>query len=173
MPHRDYHCCVIGCACVCFMSWLTVINYHSHAGDLLRLLITSQPRSTGGLFSCSRRDQLMPGDVFTGPCALPVYAHACVSDMHWGLASPTQIIMSFGATLQRVGSTQPVFSSLLSIGALMRRVFVLRTLSMVFQSSLLTVLEPSPLMKGERDPCAVALGTSLVICTEHSDGCSF
>ncbi|CAI5650863.1 major facilitator superfamily domain-containing protein 3 isoform X2 [Oreochromis aureus] len=35
-----------------------------------------------------------------------------------------------------------------SIGALMRRVFVLRTISMVFQSSLLTVLEPSPLMKG-------------------------
>ncbi|KAK7933884.1 hypothetical protein WMY93_004780 [Mugilogobius chulae] len=35
-----------------------------------------------------------------------------------------------------------------SIGALMRRVFVLRTVSMVFQSSLLTVLEPSPLMKG-------------------------
>uniref|UniRef100_A0A3B4BJ42 Major facilitator superfamily domain-containing protein 3 n=1 Tax=Periophthalmus magnuspinnatus TaxID=409849 RepID=A0A3B4BJ42_9GOBI len=33
------------------------------------------------------------------------------------------------------------------IGALMRRVFVLRTVSMVFQSSLLTVLEPSPLMK--------------------------
>ncbi|XP_010788360.1 major facilitator superfamily domain-containing protein 3-like [Notothenia coriiceps] len=37
-----------------------------------------------------------------------------------------------------------------SIGALMRRVFVLRTISMVFQSSLLTILEPSPLMKGER-----------------------
>ncbi|KAK0148371.1 Major facilitator superfamily domain-containing protein 3 [Merluccius polli] len=35
-----------------------------------------------------------------------------------------------------------------SIGAMMRRVFVLRTISMVFQSSLLTVLEPSPLMKG-------------------------
>ncbi|CAL1616273.1 unnamed protein product [Knipowitschia caucasica] len=35
-----------------------------------------------------------------------------------------------------------------SIGALMRRVFVLRTISMVFQSSLLTVIEPSPLMKG-------------------------
>ncbi|KAJ3603568.1 hypothetical protein NHX12_028313 [Muraenolepis orangiensis] len=35
-----------------------------------------------------------------------------------------------------------------SIGALMRRVFVLRTVSMVFQSSLLTILEPSPLMKG-------------------------
>uniref|UniRef100_A0A3B3WG83 Major facilitator superfamily domain-containing protein 3 n=1 Tax=Poecilia mexicana TaxID=48701 RepID=A0A3B3WG83_9TELE len=33
------------------------------------------------------------------------------------------------------------------IGAMMRRVFVLRTISMVFQSSLLTVLEPSPLMK--------------------------
>ena len=32
----------------------------------------------------------------------------------------------------------------------MRRVFVLRTISMVFQSSLLTVLEPSPLMTGER-----------------------
>ncbi|XP_031686163.1 major facilitator superfamily domain-containing protein 3 isoform X2 [Oncorhynchus kisutch] len=35
-----------------------------------------------------------------------------------------------------------------SIGSLMRRVFVMRTVSMVFQSSLLTVLEPSPLMKG-------------------------
>ncbi|XP_077456956.1 major facilitator superfamily domain-containing protein 3 [Stigmatopora argus] len=35
-----------------------------------------------------------------------------------------------------------------SIGALMRRVFVLRTISMVFQSSLLTVLEPSSLMTG-------------------------
>uniref|UniRef100_A0A1A8LCF2 Major facilitator superfamily domain containing 3 n=1 Tax=Nothobranchius pienaari TaxID=704102 RepID=A0A1A8LCF2_9TELE len=35
-----------------------------------------------------------------------------------------------------------------SIGALMRRVFMLRTISMVFQSSLLTILEPSPLMKG-------------------------
>ncbi|XP_030647542.1 major facilitator superfamily domain-containing protein 3 [Chanos chanos] len=35
-----------------------------------------------------------------------------------------------------------------SIGTLMRRVFVMRTVSMVFQSSLLTVLEPSPLMKG-------------------------
>nr|XP_046206178.1 LOW QUALITY PROTEIN: major facilitator superfamily domain-containing protein 3 [Oncorhynchus gorbuscha] len=34
-----------------------------------------------------------------------------------------------------------------SIGSLMRRVFVMRTVSMVFQSSLLTVLEPSPLMK--------------------------
>lgn len=43
-----------------------------------------------------------------------------------------------------------MFSSLLSIGALMRRLFVLRTISMVFQSSLLTVLEPSPLMKGEK-----------------------
>ena len=40
--------------------------------------------------------------------------------------------------------------SFLSIGALMRRVFVLRTISMVFQSSLLTILEPSPLMKGEK-----------------------
>ncbi|CAG06887.1 unnamed protein product [Tetraodon nigroviridis] len=30
----------------------------------------------------------------------------------------------------------------------MRRVFVLRTISMVFQSSLLTVPEPSPLVKG-------------------------
>lgn len=39
--------------------------------------------------------------------------------------------------------------SLLSIGALMRRVFVLRTISMVFQSSLLTLLESSTLMKGE------------------------
>lgn len=35
-----------------------------------------------------------------------------------------------------------------SIGSLMRRVFVMRTVSMVFQSSLLTVLEPSPLLKG-------------------------
>ncbi|TWW61341.1 Major facilitator superfamily domain-containing protein 3 [Takifugu flavidus] len=35
-----------------------------------------------------------------------------------------------------------------SIGAIMRRVFVLRTISMVFQSSLLTVLEPSTLLKG-------------------------
>ncbi|KAM3838395.1 major facilitator superfamily domain-containing protein 3, partial [Diretmus argenteus] len=34
------------------------------------------------------------------------------------------------------------------IGTLMRRMFVMRTISMVFQSSLLTVLEPSPLMKG-------------------------
>lgn len=34
-----------------------------------------------------------------------------------------------------------------SIGSLMRRVFVMRTVSMAFQSSLLTVLEPSPLMK--------------------------
>ncbi|KAI4899937.1 hypothetical protein NFI96_016211 [Prochilodus magdalenae] len=36
-----------------------------------------------------------------------------------------------------------------SIGLLMRRVFVIRTISMVLQCSLLTVLEPSPLMKGE------------------------
>ncbi|KAI7813576.1 major facilitator superfamily domain-containing protein 3 [Triplophysa rosa] len=35
-----------------------------------------------------------------------------------------------------------------SIGLLMRRVFMMRTFSMVFQSSLLVVLEPSPLMKG-------------------------
>ncbi|KAG5281149.1 hypothetical protein AALO_G00067960 [Alosa alosa] len=35
-----------------------------------------------------------------------------------------------------------------SIGLLMRRVFVMRTVGMVFQSSLLTILEPSPLMKG-------------------------
>ncbi|KAF4113403.1 major facilitator superfamily domain-containing protein 3 isoform X1 [Onychostoma macrolepis] len=35
-----------------------------------------------------------------------------------------------------------------SIGMLMRRVFMMRTVSMVFQSSLLVVLEPSPLMKG-------------------------
>ncbi|XP_076855155.1 major facilitator superfamily domain-containing protein 3 [Brachyhypopomus gauderio] len=35
-----------------------------------------------------------------------------------------------------------------SIGLLMRRVFVIRTVGMVFQCSLLTVLEPSPLMKG-------------------------
>ncbi|XP_010875160.1 major facilitator superfamily domain-containing protein 3 isoform X2 [Esox lucius] len=35
-----------------------------------------------------------------------------------------------------------------SIGSLMRRVFVMRTVSMIFQSSLLSVLEPSPLMKG-------------------------
>ncbi|XP_067084486.1 major facilitator superfamily domain-containing protein 3 [Osmerus mordax] len=34
-----------------------------------------------------------------------------------------------------------------STGSLMRRVFVLRTVSMVFQISLLTILEPSPLMK--------------------------
>lgn len=38
----------------------------------------------------------------------------------------------------------------LSIGMLMRRVFMMRTVSMVFQSSLLVVLEPSPLMKGEK-----------------------
>lgn len=36
-----------------------------------------------------------------------------------------------------------------SIGLLMRRVFMMRTFSMVFQSSLLVVLEPSPLMKGK------------------------
>ncbi|KAI2664763.1 Annexin A1 [Labeo rohita] len=35
-----------------------------------------------------------------------------------------------------------------SVGLLMRRVFMMRTVSMVFQSSLLVVLEPSPLMKG-------------------------
>lgn len=35
-----------------------------------------------------------------------------------------------------------------SISMLMRRAFVFRTVSMVFQCSLLTVLEPSPLMKG-------------------------
>ncbi|XP_053466178.1 major facilitator superfamily domain-containing protein 3 [Ictalurus furcatus] len=35
-----------------------------------------------------------------------------------------------------------------SISMLMRRAFVIRTVSMVFQCSLLTVLEPSPLMKG-------------------------
>ncbi|KAF5888805.1 major facilitator superfamily domain-containing protein 3-like isoform X1, partial [Clarias magur] len=35
-----------------------------------------------------------------------------------------------------------------SISMLMRRVFVIRTVGMVFQCSLLTVLEPSPLMKG-------------------------
>ncbi|XP_002662041.3 major facilitator superfamily domain-containing protein 3 [Danio rerio] len=34
-----------------------------------------------------------------------------------------------------------------SIGLLMRRVFMMRTISMVFQSSLLVVLEPSPMMK--------------------------
>lgn len=45
----------------------------------------------------------------------------------------------------------------------MRRVFVLRTISMVFQSSLLTVLEPSPLMKGERNLHAVTLETNLDI----------
>lgn len=49
-----------------------------------------------------------------------------------------------------IGNTAVFCRSLLSIGALMRRVFVLRTISMVFQSSLLTVLEPSPLMKGGR-----------------------
>lgn len=91
-----------------------MINYHSHAGDLLRLLITSQPKSTGGLFSCSYRDQLMPGDVFTGPCALPVYAHACVSDMHWCLTSRTPIIVSFVTTHQCGGSTQAGFSPLSS-----------------------------------------------------------
>lgn len=40
-----------------------------------------------------------------------------------------------------------------SIGLLMRRVFMMRTFSMVFQSSLLVVLEPSPLMKGETHTC--------------------
>ncbi|XP_026883694.2 major facilitator superfamily domain-containing protein 3 [Electrophorus electricus] len=35
-----------------------------------------------------------------------------------------------------------------SLGLLMRRVFVIRTVGMVFQCSLLTVLEPSSLMKG-------------------------
>ena len=44
-----------------------------------------------------------------------------------------------------------------SIGHLMRRVFVLRTVSMVFQSSLLTVLEPSPLMKGEKQAVPVLM----------------
>lgn len=40
-------------------------------------------------------------------------------------------------------------SALCSIGLLMRRVFVMRTVGMILQSSLLTVLEPSLLMKGE------------------------
>lgn len=57
------------------MNLLTVINCHSHAGDLFRLLITSQTQPTGGRFSGSYRDQFVPGDLFTGPCA-----HVCVCE---------------------------------------------------------------------------------------------
>ncbi|KAG1958419.1 acetyl-coenzyme A transporter [Pimephales promelas] len=43
-----------------------------------------------------------------------------------------------------------------SIGLLMRRVFMIRTISMVFQSSLLVVLEPSLLMKESIGPSPVS-----------------
>lgn len=47
------------CECVCvFLCMLTVINYLSHAGDLLRLLITSWTRPTGGWFSCTNRESI-------------------------------------------------------------------------------------------------------------------
>lgn len=108
-----------------------MINYRSHAGDLLRLLITSQPKPRGGPF--------LPGGLFTGPCA-----HVGVRQTRANEA-PLQPLEG-GQKHRRC-----LFSCLLSIGAIMRRVFVLRTISMVFQSSLLTVLEASTLVKGERE----------------------
>lgn len=48
-------CCRWVFPCV-FM--LTLINYPPHAGDLLRLLITSWSRPTGGWFSCTNRESI-------------------------------------------------------------------------------------------------------------------
>lgn len=78
---------------------------------------------------------------------------SCVCTSVWKTCTGASGLCA-GSRSSRLTTHQSVSSSLLSIGALMRRVFVLRTISMVFQSSLLTGLEPSPLMKGEAHPCA-------------------
>lgn len=65
-------------------------------------------------------------------------------------AAPVPVMFATPLPCLLISNAAVFCRSLLSIGALMRRVFVLRTISMVFQSSLLTVLEPSPLLKGEK-----------------------
>lgn len=55
--------------CVCVYSMLAVINYLPHAGDLLRLLITSQAKPTGGWFSCTNRESISVWGL--------VYLHTC------------------------------------------------------------------------------------------------
>lgn len=97
------------------MSWLAVINYHSHAGDLLRLLITSQPKPTGGLFSCSYRDQLMPGDMFTGPC-VPSYVCTRLCVRH--ALVPHVSNFYHGAVVSSLTDTEAVFSHLSSASGL-------------------------------------------------------
>lgn len=147
-----YHTTVWARACMCvFVCMLTVINYLPHAVDLLRLLITSWTSLTGGWFLALPGNQLVTGDLFT-------YAHAwmCVFVLKLCVTwKETQdASRSHDTNLEYQISDIRLFFcvccwSFISIGALMRRVFVLRTVSMVFQSSLLTVLEPSPLLKGE------------------------
>lgn len=94
----------------------------------------------------------MSGDLFT--CAR-AHVLVCVclqfndSSLEFVTMDPTAHRYCTGEVDEHVFDWGFVCSALLSIGAMMRRVFVLRTVSMVFQSSLLTVLEPSPLMKGE------------------------
>lgn len=133
-----------------------VINYGPHAGDLLWLLITSQTEPTGGRFSCTSSDSISVwGLVYLHAHThthVVVLVHVHTSRVWVWYALRKQARTSNVATpppLLLISNSAVFCWSLLSIGALMRRVFVLRTISMVFQSSLLTVLEPSPLMKGE------------------------
>lgn len=63
--------------CVCV---LTVINYLPHAGDLLRLLITSRTKPTGGWFSCTNRESISVwGLVYLRTCThVTLCPRACV-----------------------------------------------------------------------------------------------
>lgn len=59
---------------------LTVINYLLHAGVLVRLLITSRTKPTGGWFSCTNRESISVwGLIYLSMCIYVfVCAHACV-----------------------------------------------------------------------------------------------
>ena len=66
--------CVCLCVCVCVRA-LTVINYPPHAGDLLRLLITSWTKPTGGWFSGTNRESISVwGLVYLSTC---MYVYVC------------------------------------------------------------------------------------------------
>lgn len=158
MSHNTVSVCIYVSVCVCLYmclqySMLAVINYIPHAGDLLRLLITSQTKPTGGWFSYTNRESISVwGLVYLSTFThVAVFARVCVL-LPWSRYHHMSHCLRVRSTILvvTISHTWLVCWSFLSIGALMRRVFVLRTVSMVFQSSLLTVLEPSPLMKGEK-----------------------
>lgn len=160
MSHID----VCLCLCVRYQWLIMVLMLGISSGYWLR----HKPNPRGDDFLAPTANQLVYGDLFTYTRVrmwLCARMHVCEFDnTHTQKCTMSQNLMTAALSACHhvplsSSVTLRVCWSLLSIGALMRRVFVLRTISMVFQSSLLTVLEPSPLMKGRKDSNGFTRGT--------------